>query len=73
MEAKGLRQVSDGEKIAEMVRSVLDANPKEVNEYLSGKDGVLNWLFGQVMRAAKGQANPQVVREELARQLGTQK
>jgi aspartyl-tRNA(Asn)/glutamyl-tRNA(Gln) amidotransferase subunit B len=40
-----------------------------VAEYLSGKEGLINWLFGQVMRSAKGKANPQVVREELSKQL----
>ncbi|MDH5606490.1 MAG: Asp-tRNA(Asn)/Glu-tRNA(Gln) amidotransferase GatCAB subunit B, partial [Anaerolineae bacterium] len=67
--AKGLKQVSDESVIAGMVRAVLDENPEQVNEYLTGKEGLANWLFGQVMRAAKGQANPQVLRAELERQL----
>jgi aspartyl-tRNA(Asn)/glutamyl-tRNA(Gln) amidotransferase subunit B len=71
VEAKGLRQVSDSDQISEMVKSVLDANPDQVAGYLGGKEGLINWLFGQVMRGAKGKANPQVVREELARQLTT--
>jgi len=69
VQAKGLRQVSDSSQIAAMVKSVLDANPEQVADYLSGKEGLINWLFGQVMRAAKGKANPQVVREELNHQL----
>jgi aspartyl-tRNA(Asn)/glutamyl-tRNA(Gln) amidotransferase subunit B len=69
VEAKGLRQVSDSGQIATMVKSVIDANPEQVAGYLSGKEGLINWLFGQVMRAAKGKANPQVVRDELTRQL----
>jgi aspartyl-tRNA(Asn)/glutamyl-tRNA(Gln) amidotransferase subunit B len=69
VEAKGLRQVSDSDQISEMVKSVLDANPDQVAGYLGGKEGLINWLFGQVMRGAKGKANPQVVREELNRQL----
>jgi aspartyl-tRNA(Asn)/glutamyl-tRNA(Gln) amidotransferase subunit B len=69
VQEKGLRQVSDSDQIAEMVKSVLDANPEQVAGYLSGKEGLINWLFGQVMRAAKGKANPQVVREELISQL----
>jgi aspartyl-tRNA(Asn)/glutamyl-tRNA(Gln) amidotransferase subunit B len=69
VESKGLRQVSDSDQIAAMVHSVLDANPEQVAGYLSGKEGLINWLFGQVMRAAKGKANPQVVREELNSQL----
>ncbi len=69
VEAKGLRQVSDSGQIAKMVQSVLDEHRAQVTEYLGGKDGLVNWLFGQVMRAAKGKANPQVVRDELSRQL----
>ena len=67
--AKGLRQVSDTETIADMVRGVLEQNPKELETYLDGKDSLSNWFFGQVMRAAQGKANPQVLREELMRQL----
>jgi aspartyl-tRNA(Asn)/glutamyl-tRNA(Gln) amidotransferase subunit B len=67
---RGLRQISDTEAIAGLVRSVLEANPNEVRAYLDGKDTLSKWLFGQVMRAARGQANPQVLQGELERQLG---
>ncbi len=69
VEAKGLRQVSDSDQIAALIRSALDENPEQVTAFLSGKESLLNWFFGQVMRAAKGKANPQVVRDELNRQL----
>lgn len=69
VESKGLRQVSDSGQIAEIVQAVINANPEQVAEYLGGKEGLINWLFGQVMRSAKGKANPQIVREELFRQL----
>lgn len=69
VDSRGLRQISSVHKIAEMVRSVLTANPEEVAAYLGGKGGLSNWFFGQVMRKTKGKANPQVVREELERQL----
>lgn len=69
IESKGLRQVSDSDQIARMVQEILNENPQQVAEYLSGKEGLINWLFGQVMRSAKGKANPQVVREELSKQL----
>ncbi len=67
--ARGLQQVSDSEQIAGLVACVLAEHPDQVMAYGGGKEGLLNWFFGQVMRAAKGQANPQVVRQELARQL----
>jgi aspartyl-tRNA(Asn)/glutamyl-tRNA(Gln) amidotransferase subunit B len=65
----GLRQISDSDTIAGLVRGVLEAHPKEVQAYLGGKETLSKWLFGQVMRAAHGQANPQVLQEELERQL----
>ncbi len=66
---KNLRQVSDDALIASWVDEVLDAHPKEVATYLNGKEGVANFLFGQVMRKARGQANPQVVRKILMERL----
>jgi aspartyl-tRNA(Asn)/glutamyl-tRNA(Gln) amidotransferase subunit B len=67
--ARGLQQISDSGSIAGMVREALDAHPQEVAAYLAGKETLSNWFFGQVMRQAKGQANPQLVKDELARQL----
>ncbi len=69
IEAQGLRQVSDEEQIACWVQEVLQEFPDEVATYLGGKEGVLHFLFGQVMRKARGQANPQVVRRLLAARL----
>ncbi len=65
----GLRQISDTNSIAPLVSQVLAENPEQVTAYLEGKETLLRWLIGQVMRAAKGQANPQVVQKELERQL----
>lgn len=67
--AKGLRQISDSDALAGLVSQVLDENPEQVAGYLAGKDGLKRWLFGQAMRAARGQANPQVLEQELDRQL----
>ena len=66
---RGLRQISDENVIGEIVAHVLEQNPDQVSEYLGGKEPIAKWLFGQVMRAAKGKANPQVVQHELERQL----
>jgi aspartyl-tRNA(Asn)/glutamyl-tRNA(Gln) amidotransferase subunit B len=66
---RGLRQISDGAQIASWVEQVLSAHPKQVADYLAGKETLARWLFGQVMRAAGGQANPQVIQQELERQL----
>jgi aspartyl-tRNA(Asn)/glutamyl-tRNA(Gln) amidotransferase subunit B len=71
VQRRGLQQVSDAEAIARMVKEVLVACPNEVTSFLNGKEGVINFLFGQVMKKAGGRANPQVVRQELERQLAT--
>ncbi len=66
---KGLGQISDAGTIADLVKQVLDQNPEQVASYLAGKETVARWLFGQVMRAAQGRANPTVIQQELEREL----
>ena len=70
---KNLRQISDTTLITELVEKVIAENPEQVEAYLAGKETIARWLFGQVMRAAKGQANPQVLQQELERQLAVMK
>ena len=69
VQARGLKQVSDEGLIAELVQQVLAENPDQVASFKAGKETVVNWLFGQVMRKAAGKANPGVVRAELERKL----
>lgn len=69
IQQSGLQQVSDSGTIAEVVRTVLQEHPAEVQAYCGGKETLSNWFFGQVMRLAGGKANPQVVRMELEKQL----
>jgi len=66
---KGLEQVSDTDQIALIVEKVLDDHTTEVDDYLNGKETIIHWLFGQVMQAAKGKANPQVIKEILQKKL----
>jgi aspartyl-tRNA(Asn)/glutamyl-tRNA(Gln) amidotransferase subunit B len=66
---RGLAQVSDESFIAGLVGQTLSENPAEVASYKAGKAGVVNFLFGQVMKKAAGKANPSVVRAELEKQL----
>ena len=67
--AGGRQQISDASLIANLIKKALAENPQELSSYMEGKETVANWFFGQVMRAARGQANPQVVRQELEKQL----
>ncbi len=69
VEIKGLRQVSDSGEIDAIVDRVLAANPGQVAEYRGGKEGLLGYFVGQVMRETGGQANPAVVNEALKRKL----
>jgi aspartyl-tRNA(Asn)/glutamyl-tRNA(Gln) amidotransferase subunit B len=66
---RGLLQISDSQAIARLVEQVLEDNSQQVAGYLAGKEAIARWLFGQVMRAAGGRANPGVVQQELDRQL----
>jgi aspartyl-tRNA(Asn)/glutamyl-tRNA(Gln) amidotransferase subunit B len=69
VEGRGLAQVSDAAALEQIVAQVLEENPAQVAKYLSGKGQVLGWLMGQVMKATRGKANPQVVRKLLQAQL----
>ncbi|KAA3646607.1 MAG: Asp-tRNA(Asn)/Glu-tRNA(Gln) amidotransferase subunit GatB [Chloroflexi bacterium] len=73
IEEHGLGQISDTGQIEAMVSEVLAANPDELAEYHAGKEQLAQWFFGQVMRTAQGQANPQLLRMELERQLSESK
>jgi aspartyl-tRNA(Asn)/glutamyl-tRNA(Gln) amidotransferase subunit B len=69
MEREGLRQISDSSALEKIVDDVLAANPKQVEQYKSGKTAVAGFLVGQVMKASRGQANPAAVNELLKSKL----
>jgi aspartyl-tRNA(Asn)/glutamyl-tRNA(Gln) amidotransferase subunit B len=71
IESKGLAQVSDEGPIKAMVQAVLDKSPSQIAEYASGKTKVRQYFFGEVMKAAKGKANPQVINKLLDEMLPT--
>jgi len=58
---KGLKQNNDEGAILEMVNKVLDENPQVIEQYKAGKERILGFAVGQVMKMAKGQANPGIV------------
>ena len=66
----GLQQISDADQLVTIARQVIDSNPDPVAQFKGGKETVINFLVGQVMRATRGKANPklaeQVLRKELA-------
>jgi len=69
IEARGLKQISDSGAIGAMIDEVLAANPAIVEQYRAGKDKAFNSLVGQIMKAAKGKANPQQVNQLLKEKL----
>ena len=71
--AKNLAQVSDTGFIQEAIEKVLSDNPKEVEQFLAGKETIVQWLMGQVARATKGKADPNVTKELLVKALEERK
>ena len=69
VQEKGLVQISDSDSIEAEIESVLAEFPAEVNAYLEGKEKLLGFFMGQVMRAMKGKGNPNNVNEMLRSKL----
>lgn len=66
---EGLVQISDEGELRNIVNQVLDENEKSVQDYKDGKKKALGFLVGQVMKATKGQANPQMVNKLLQEEI----
>jgi len=63
------QQLTDSSAIQKMIDEVIAANPKQLAQYRSGKTTLLGFFVGQVMKASKGQANPQMVNDLVAKKL----
>jgi aspartyl-tRNA(Asn)/glutamyl-tRNA(Gln) amidotransferase subunit B len=68
-EKENPQQITDPAAIEKIVDEIVAANPKQVEQYRAGKTTVIGFFVGQVMKASKGQANPQLVNELLAKKL----
>ena len=66
---KGLEQITDPGKLAEIARGIIAANPKQSEQYRQGKAATIGWFVGQMMKATRGQAQPQLVQEVLKKEL----
>jgi len=71
VQEKGLAQVSDSGAIEKFCDDAIAANPGPAADFRAGKVAALNFLKGQVMKASKGKANPNLVGDILERKLGT--
>ena len=70
---KNLLQMTDVNAIQELVTKILNDNPKEVDEYNAGKETLFQWFMGQVARATKGKADPNVAKELMVKGLEERK
>jgi aspartyl-tRNA(Asn)/glutamyl-tRNA(Gln) amidotransferase subunit B len=62
-------QITDASAIETLIDQVIAANPKQVEQYRGGKKTVAGFFVGQVMKASKGQANPALLNELVAKKL----
>lgn len=69
VQESGLTQITDTSKIESAINNVINNNPSQVEEFKSGKDKVIGFLVGQVMKETKGKANPQMVNDILREKL----
>lgn len=70
IEARGLRQLSDSDALGDIIEKIILDNPRQVAQYRAGKNKVLGFFVGQVMKATQGKANPGRVNELLLELLG---
>jgi aspartyl-tRNA(Asn)/glutamyl-tRNA(Gln) amidotransferase subunit B len=69
IDARGLKQVSDSGAIDAVVEQIIADNPDKVADYKGGKDKLIGWFVGQVMKASQGKVNPQMANEALKKKL----
>jgi len=68
--AKGLKQITDSGAIESVIDQIIAANPRQLAEYRSGKDGLFRFFVGEAMKATRGKANPAQVNALLKAKLG---
>ncbi len=69
IDKKGLKQITDTDAIEAIIDEVINNNPAQVAEFQSGKDKLIGFFVGQVMKASKGKANPAQVNQLLQQKL----
>ena len=69
VDERGMKQVTDTGAIEKAVDDVIAANPEKVAEVQGGKEKLLGWFTGQVMKATQGKANPQAVNDVLKKKI----
>ncbi len=69
VEARGLGRVDDAGELDGIATSVIEANPKAVEDYRGGKDSAIKFLVGQVMRETRGRSDPNTAADVLRKHL----
>ena len=69
MAERGLAQIGAGDALIALAREIVAANPKVAQDYRAGKATAIKFLVGQIMKATKGQANPQAAQAALEAEL----
>ncbi|MBD1839638.1 Asp-tRNA(Asn)/Glu-tRNA(Gln) amidotransferase subunit GatB [Coleofasciculus sp. FACHB-64] len=71
VESKGVKQISDKGELEKIINEVIAANPKELEQYRSGKTKLLGFFVGQVMKQTGGQADPKLTNQMMAQKLNS--
>lgn len=66
---KGLIQISDEGELETMIEEILNKNEQSIIDFKNGKDRAIGFLVGQIMKASRGKANPQIVNKLLVEKL----
>jgi aspartyl-tRNA(Asn)/glutamyl-tRNA(Gln) amidotransferase subunit B len=69
IDEKGMVQITDEGELGRTIAAIIEANPKQLADYRSGKEKLFGFFVGQVMKATQGKANPQLVNDLLKRML----
>ena len=65
IKSKNIEQISDIDLLLNEAKKILEKHPKEVQDYKNGKDKLMGFFVGQIMKEMKGKANPKVLNEIL--------
>jgi len=73
IEERGLTQISDEKQLLSLAQEIISSNPKPFQQYLQGKTQVVGFFIGQMMKATRGKANPQLVKKIITEVLEEEK
>lgn len=71
IEEKGLKQIGSVDELEALVQEVITANPKQAEQYRSGKDKLFGFFVGQMMQKTKGKGNPQLINDLIKKHLSS--